>query len=529
MHGYQVRVIDIQNPSQSDSFNPFAYIRSNADIVRFVNNYIRATTPKNSNESDPFWTKAESKLETAIIQLMLVAYPDDCSMRKFLELLNLCKAKKQDSDPSDLDNLFERYKDSERVIWTDEVSGEDVVVSGKRAWENYHGVMDAAEDTVRSVIISALARYDTINNSPNLIEMLSGKDTIDFRALGNGYQGRLQKTALFIISSDIDRTYSSIVLWVLTSLYNELYLAAREHEDDRLPIPVQLYLDEFANTPACDNILQLFSTARSRGISINAIVQSLGQLKGMFKEEAEVIQGACDCLIYMGSSEPSVHKEISGQLGKYTLKKQSHSISNGLSGNSSTSTDVLGKELMSQDRVRLLPDDKCLVLIRGFDPIIDDKCFTQKLPQFQEAMRYGKFHFQQETDQQMMFGALGDEERQYVITHRLPTIWFSDEELNMIEDGYVDEDESDQYLEYAAHQIRQQIIQEQATCQEEQMTVGQMQLKDCLLDGRFTDDQISEAAAGLDAGLSEEQIMAYFRPEYSAERMHALRLLLQNR
>ena len=526
-HGYQVKVINITDPWHSDCFNPLLYIRSSADITRLVQDYQRATTPKNSTESDPFWSKSEAMLTGAIIMLMLIAYPDDCTMEKYLELLHMLKPPIKDQPPSELDNLFEQYKNQGRVIWTDEISGEPVVVSGQRAYEDYKAIMDSAEDTCRSVIISAQARWNLISNSPGLVKMLSGKETIDFRALGLGYQGHMQKTALFIVCSDIDKTYSSIVLWVLSSLYAELYTAARTMPDDRLPIPVQIYLDEFANTPQGDNVLQLISTARSRGISVNVIVQSMGQLAGLFKDEKENIQGTADALIYLGSQEPSVHKAIAEQLGRYTLNKQSHSSAHGTSGNSSTSTDVIGKELMAQDRVRLLPENKCLLLIRGCEPVIDDKYRTQESPLFLEAMQYGKYDYQERhMEVPEMFGALSEDEMAYVIDHQIPVIWFADGELDGVDHDYVADVDYDGCLNEAAMQIWMRLQSEQQAIMEEPGGGHPQTLKELVLSGGFSDAQIAEANAGLEAGLTEEQVLAYFRPEYSPERMRALRLLM---
>ena len=156
---------------------------------------------------------------------------------------------------------------------------------------------------------------------------------------------------------------------------------------------MQIFLDEFANTPQGENVLQLFSTARSRNISITAIVQSQGQLKGLFKDEAENIQGTSDCLIYMGSNEPSVHKEISEQLGKYSIHKQSSSDTVSGTGSNTVNTDSLGKDLMSPDRIRLMPSEKQLVLIRGFDPVIDDKYHTQDSGKFRLAKSLGRYEY----------------------------------------------------------------------------------------------------------------------------------------
>lgn len=529
-HGYQVKVIDITDPWHSDHFNPFLYIRSSADITRLVQDYQRATTPKNASESDPFWSKSEAMLSGALIMLMLIVYPDDCGMERYLDLLHMLQPPQKEGKPSELDSLFDQYKDQERVIWTDEISGEPVAISGQRAYEDYWSIMRSAEDTCRSVIISAQARWNLISNSPGLVKMMSGQETVDFRALGLGYQGYMQKTALFIVSSDIDKTYSSVVLWVLSSLYAELYAAARTMEDDRLPIPVQIYLDEFANTPQGENVLQLISTARSRGISINVIVQSMGQLKGLFKDESENIQGTSDSLIYLGSQEPAVHKAIAEQMGKYTLHKQSFSASKGGSGGSSTSTDVIGKELMAQDRVRLLPESKALILIRGCDPIIDDKYRTQDSLLFREAMGYGKYDYQKHhTEQTDTFGALSDDEKEYVREHGVPVVCFDPEELDALPDSVLSDGKYDIYLNQAAMQIMIALQTEQEMLQRDVLLDGDVEsLKDLLMSEAYSDEQIAEAAAGLEAGLSQLQVMEYFRADFSPERMRALKMLMMS-
>lgn len=387
LSGYHVKVINLNDPLHSDAFNPFSYIHSNTDIVRMVNDYIRATTPKNSQEGEVFWRLAEAKLCTALVQLMFVAFPQDCTMERFLSLVSLLVPPGEKDASSELEELFEEHRENEISL-----SG-SCIISGQRAYENYMGIMRSAEDTCRSVIISLQARYDSIHNSPDLITLLSGKDSVDLRAIGTGYKGNNQKTALFIVSSDIDKTFAGIVLWIQSSLFRELYDAADACPAGRLPIPVQIFLDEFANVPQGENVLQLFATARSRGISITAIVQSYGQLKGLFKDESENIQGSADTFLYMGSNEPSVHKAVSEQLGKYSLHKLSTSDAVGMQGSNSVTTDTIGKDLLSPDRVRMLPSDQEIILIRGYEPVMDGKYRTESLDRFREAMALGKYEY----------------------------------------------------------------------------------------------------------------------------------------
>ena len=520
-NGYRVKVININEPSSSDSFNPFSYISSSRDIVTMVNDYIRATTPKNSGEGDVFWKLAEAKLTTALIQLMFIAYPDDRSMRRFLSLVNMLEPPEKGKAPSELDRLFSDNKDKETALNGSGVSDEDRIISGRRAYENYKGIMQSAEDTCRSVIISVQSRYDSISNSPGLIKMLSGKDSVDFRGIGTGYKGdERRKTALFIISSDIDRTFAGVVLWAESTLFRELYAAADSQPSGRLPMPVQIYLDEFANVPHGDNVLQLFATARSRNISITAITQSQSQLKGLFRDESENIQGSADSFIYMGSNEPSVHRAVSEQLGKYSIHKQSTSDSQGTGGTNSRTTDSLGKDLMSPDRIRMLPSDKEIILVRGFDPVIDRKYRTQDSVRFAEAMSYGKFSYAGINacrDMSFEIPVPVDPLNGEDFNHRF---FFSPDELFSLQDSAFSPDDDDDDISDSrliALLAPTLIIERQADIDRADT------LEKRLSANQYDEAQMAQLKIASDLGIDEKEILSWFYPEVSARAMEALR------
>ena len=535
LSGHQVKVINISDPASSDPFNPFSYIGNNSDIVRIVNDYIRATTPKNSSESDIFWRLSEAKLGTALIQLMFVAFPEDCTMERFLKLVNMLTPPGKQDTPSELDRLFEENREKQIVLKRSSFDREPCTISGQRAYENYMGIMQSADDTCRSVIISLQSRYDSINNSPDLVNLLSGKDSVDLRALGTGYNGYPRKTALFIVSSDIDRTFAGIVLWVQTTLFRELYAAADELPSGRLPIPVQIYLDEFANVPQGENVLQLFATARSRGISITAIVQSYGQLKGLFKDESENIQGSADTFIYMGSNEPSVHKAVSEQLGKYSIHKQGTSDAVGFSGSNSITTDAIGKDLLSPDRVRMLPGNQEIILIRGYDPVMDAKYRTEHCSRFQKAMGYGKYDYAKvhvNADGFLHIPTVIDPEEGMVSGGTpFPAVeppfqepvsspaFFTSEELFSLPDTAFDllswEEPSDKELLQA---MKTTLAIERVMDQTRQDS-----LEYRLTNMDFSDEQKAQAIQALQDGISEEEILLWFSPETSPEVMQSLR------
>lgn len=523
--GYQVKVININSPACSDAFNPFAYIHSNKDIVTLVNDYIRATTPKNSSEGEVFWKLAEAKLTAALIQLMFVAFPEDCTMERFLSLVGRLEPPSEGDTDSYLTELFQDHQEQETVIGEDDKTHQPVVITGQRAYENYMSIMNSAEDTCRSVIISVQTRYDSISNSPDLIRMLSGKDSVDFRSIGTGFGGKTQKTALFIVSSDIDKTFAGLVLWVQSSLFRELYAAADACSSGRLPIPVQIFLDEFANVPQGENILQLFATARSRFISITAIAQSQGQLKGLFKDEAETIQGSADTFIYMGSNEPSVHKAVAEQLGKYSIHKKSTSDAVGLSGSNTVNTDSIGKDLMSPDRIRMLPGDKEIVLIRGYDPVIDSKYRTETSREYLLAKSCGKYdHARMHAYDGMGFPTpftlSPDNSHRFPKGPALPVFEFSSEELFSLPDAAFELSSEERPENLLIQSLKPLLLFER---QQDQDAADTLEHRLAIYD--YSEDQLTQASLALQEGISEQALLEWFMPDVSPASMEQLRKL----
>jgi type IV secretion system protein VirD4 len=167
-----------------------------------------------------------------------------------------------------------------------------------------------------------------------------------------------------------------------TQIFQELYYQADFHYGGRLPVHVTFMLDEFSNVALPDDYCSLLSTMRSREISSVIIIQNLAQIKALFKDTWETIPGNCDTLVYLGGNEQSTHEYISKLLGKATIDKRSTGESRGRQGSSSRNFDVLGREIMTPDEVRKMDNSKCLVFIRGMNPVLDEKYDTPKHPIF---------------------------------------------------------------------------------------------------------------------------------------------------
>lgn len=371
-NGYNIKVINLLEMEKSDCYNPFSYIRGETDIVKLITNLIANTTPKGSNPSDPFWEKAESLFLQAIFYYVwLEEKPANRNFKTVLKLLGEAEVKQQ-GKPSRLDIRIKILEETHPLG------------ANHPAVKQYNKCMRGAGDTVRSIIISANSRLAYLENE-QVLRMLS-KDDLNLEEIGVGVDGDGEtKSALFCVIPDTDKSYNFIIGMLYTQIFQELYYQADFNCGGRLPIHVVFMLDEFANVALPDDFCSLLSTMRSREISSVIIIQNLAQIKSLFKDTWETIPGNCDTLIYLGGNEQSTHKYISELLGKGTIDKRSSGETKGKQGSSSRNYDVLGRELMTPDEARKFDNRKCLIFIRGFDPIVDDKYVPFNHPAFNQT------------------------------------------------------------------------------------------------------------------------------------------------
>lgn len=330
------------------------------------------TTPKGSNLSDPFWEKAEGLFLQALFYYVWLE--EKPAKRNFASVLKLMEEAEvtEKGKPSMLDT---------RMKFLEATSP---LKDNHPAVKQYNKCMRGAGDTVRSIIISANSRLATLENK-QVLRMLS-RDELNLAELGIGVNGDGKtKTALFCVIPDSDKSYNYIIGMLYTQIFQELYYQADFNCGGRLPVHVTFMLDEFSNVALPDDYCSLLSTMRSREISSVIIIQNLAQIKALFKDTWETIPGNCDSLVYLGGNEQSTHEYISKLLGKATIDKKSSGETRGRQGSSSRNYDVLGREIMTPDEVRKMDNKKCLIFIRGFDPILDSKYNPFKHPVFAQT------------------------------------------------------------------------------------------------------------------------------------------------
>ena len=543
-NGYSVKVINLLEMDKSDCYNPFSYIREETDVVKLITNLMSNTTPKGSTPSDPFWEKAEGLfLQALFYYVWLEEKPSKRNFASVLKLMGEAEVMEK-GKPSPLDV---------RMKFLEETSP---LRENHPAVKQYNKCMRGAGDTVRSIIISANSRLATLENK-QVLRMLS-RDELNLAELGIGVNGDGKtKTALFCVIPDSDKSYNYIIGMLYTQIFQELYYQADFNCGGRLPVHVTFMLDEFANVALPDDYCSLLSTMRSREISSVIIIQNLAQIKALFKDTWETIPGNCDTLVYLGGNEQSTHEYISKLLGKATIDKRSSGETRGRQGSSSRNYDVLGREIMMPDEVRKMDNKKCLLFIRGFNPVLDDKYKTVGHPMFSQSAdgsgnAYVHSSLEDNTDKEPSFMLLNQKALEYYEGLKskgesvyIDTIPYEDFMLLgqfEMEKRFLDLDEQEQkerfYAEEEPELAYADEMAEEAELPEEQQSddgIGDIVIGEEVADSRknsisyrmlhwhFTIEQKEELKRAMAVRVPKNVILSYFYPETSVAKMMEIR------
>lgn len=514
-NGYNVKVLNLIDMAKSDGYNPFRYIREENDVVKLVTNIISNTTPKETAPTDPFWEKSESMfLQALFYYVWLEMPPNRKNFQSVLELLSEAEVDAKGNDSKLTKKMKQLAKTSK-------------LKQNHPAYKQYMKVIRGAGDTVRSIIISANSRLALLEN-PQILRILS-KDDLHLEELGIGVNGdKHTRTALFCIIPDSDKSYNFIVGMLYTQLFQELYFQADFKNDGKLPIQATLMMDEFANVALPDDFCSLLSTMRSRRISSIIIIQNLAQIKALFKDTWETITGNCDTLVYLGGNEKSTHQYISEMLGKSTIDKRSTGETRGVHGSASRNYDVLGRELMTPDEVRNMSNKKCLIFIKGFNPIFDDKYIPFRHKNFSQTEDGGGKAYVHDPSlnkgslrpvkllSEKQINDIKEYKKENEVVHIMD---MSLEEIMMLDDTkklyFENSNESESSGdEGSAKTISRTDILENMS---EQELMDEITNRMCMMD--FSREQIEEITKSLDAHMKLSILLSYLYPTTSAEEM----------
>ena len=514
-NGYNVKVLNLIDMAKSDGYNPFRYIREENDVVKLVTNIISNTTPKETAPSDPFWEKSESMFLQALFYYVWLEMPPN--RKNFQSVLDLLSEAEVDAKGND-SKLTKKMK---------QLAKTSKLKQNHPAYKQYMKVIRGAGDTVRSIIISANSRLALLEN-PQILRILS-KDDLHLEELGIGVNGdKHTRTALFCIIPDSDKSYNFIVGMLYTQLFQELYFQADFKNDGKLPIQVTLMMDEFANVALPDDFCSLLSTMRSRRISSIIIIQNLAQIKALFKDTWETITGNCDTLVYLGGNEKSTHQYISEMLGKSTIDKRSTGETRGVHGSASRNYDVLGRELMTPDEVRNMSNKKCLIFIKGFNPIFDDKYIPFRHKNFSQTEDGGGKAYVHDPSlnkgslrpvkllSEKQINDIKEYKKENEVVHIMD---MSLEEVMMLDDTkrlYFENPKESESSgdEGSVKAISRTDILENMS---EQELMDEITNRMCMMD--FSREQIEEITKSLDAHMKLSILLSYLYPTTSAEEM----------
>ena len=368
-NGYDIKVLNTINFKKSMHYNPFAYLRSEKDILKLVQTIMANTKGEGEKSTEDFWCKAERLYYTALIGYLYYEAPEE--EQNFETLLAFI-------DASEVREEDENFKNAVDYIF-------DALEKEKPnhfAVKQYRKYKLAAGKTAKSILISCGARL-----APFDIEEL--KNLMEYDEMGLDTIGD-KKTALFIIISDTDDTFNFVVAMMYTQLFNLLCDKADDVYGGRLPVHVRCLLDEFSNIGQIPKFEKLIATIRSREISASIILQAKSQLKAIYKDNADTISGNCDSELFLGGKEGTTIKELSENLGKETIDLYNTSETRSNQKSFGLNYQKLGKELMSRDELKVMDGGKCILEIRGARPFYSDKFDITKHKNYKLLSDYNK-------------------------------------------------------------------------------------------------------------------------------------------
>ena len=358
---YRIKVLNTINFSKSMHYNPFAYLRSEKDILKLVNTIIVNTKGEGAQSAEDFWVKSERLFYSALIGYIFYEAPEEeKNFTTMLDMINASEAKEDDSEfQSPVDLMFARLEEKDPEHF---------------AVRQYKKFLLSAGKTRASILVSCgarLAPFD-IRELRELMEY----DEMELDTLGD------RKTALFLIMSDTDSTFNFVIAILQSQLFNLLCDKADDVYGGRLPVHVRCIFDEFANIGQIPQFDKLIATIRSREISASIILQSQSQLKAIYRDNADTIVGNCDTMLFLGGKEKTTLKEISEILGKETIDSFNTSENRGKEISHGLNYQKLGKELMTQDEIATMDGGMCILQVRGIRPFFSKKYDITKHPNY---------------------------------------------------------------------------------------------------------------------------------------------------
>lgn len=380
--GYQIRSLNLIDFDRSDTFNPLRYFnpeQAEVDCAILVENLITNTSGQKPSGNSDFWEKAERALLTAFVSYIYFTKGAQGTLIDVVDMLAKMQASEENEESiSEIDAIFESTKEYVEMFDQnpDEYDEEaTIMLNGLRfACSQYNIYTQGAGETKKSIIISLGVRMAPLHMAQ--LRRILGSDTIDADQVGK------RRSAIFLVIPDSHQAFSFIASIFYELFFERNMYLADHNPSGRLEVPVQCFMDEFANIGKLPSFERKIAVIRSRGISTSIIMQTYAQGKSLYKDDWETIVGNCDSLLFLGGNEPSTTEFISKRLGKETIISQDTSEQKGTNGSWSRSLRSQGRELMTPDEIGRLDGGTCLYLLRGIPPFKSRKLQAPKTGSF---------------------------------------------------------------------------------------------------------------------------------------------------
>lgn len=519
---YTVRVIDLIDFEKSLHYNPFAYLREEEDVSILVDNIMANTKGNDKLGGDQFWEDGPKMLLVSIFDYVWYECPKSernwTSVFKYLDMVSVSEEK----------NAYERL--------IDYLESSSSLGGSHPAVKNYKIFKSGAQETMQSILAILYARLQCFRLEK--VQWLTAYDECDLYSIGLGVHGNPdKKVVLFILIPDETVLYSPIVGMLYTQLFQILFAQARKC-GGALPFDVGFYLDEYANIKMPGDFIREIATIRSRRIYAKIFIQSISQMKSLHEKDWETVFGNADTMIYLGSGEKGSYEYVSGLLGEFTLNKRSSGKTYGSHGSTSSNVDSLGRKLMTEDELRKMDKEKCIVLLAGENPVIDKKYQTGKCERFKKAVELGSYelpdravrsgmHFQDL--EQVALEPLEEEEVAFYQKQKesgeISQYIILDEEsfLQMhFDEEPMDEEEIQKLMQQSQERIREIEVEQCGVTLD--LSVGTAY--DWINRYPLDPEQTEEIIQALEDGMTDEEIKTFYDPNLTARQMNQMRRLL---
>ena len=350
-NGYDIKVLNLVRPQNSDGYNPLMHISSEIDVDVIANTIVKGQKTDGGG-SDPFWDDSAEMLLKALIYYLMATRPEE--EQNLASCAELVRAANSNGGSNLLTELISKlpYDHPARM--------------------NYKSIEIAPEKTYSSILSTLQSKLGKFDSKE--IAELTSTDTINFEEIGN------KKTAVYVISSDTHTAYDFLLTIFFSQMIQQLYNYADEN-GGALKVPTYFILDEFANIGKIPDFDKKISTSRSRKLSFSVILQNLDQLEAVYEKSYETIIGNCDTHVFLGSNSYKTVEYFSKALGEKTIERDSISINKDrqyFRTGQSVSDQVMARALMTPDELRRMDNDLCIIFEKGIKPVKANKFYYFK-------------------------------------------------------------------------------------------------------------------------------------------------------